>query len=89
MLLMAANFNQKRLVVSKVVTQQHLIFFVVFSPKILSFQANLNRRIRPEVFCSKGVLKNFAKFTGKHLCQSLFLNEVAGLMPATLLKKGL
>ena len=24
------------------------------------------------------VLKNFAKFTGKHLCQSLFLNKVAG-----------
>ena len=26
----------------------------------------------------KDVLKNFAKFTGKHLCQSLFFNEVAG-----------
>ena len=25
------------------------------------------------------VLKNFAKFTGKHLCQSLFFNKVAGL----------
>ena len=24
-----------------------------------------------EVFCKKGVLRNFAKFTGKHLCQSL------------------
>ena len=24
----------------------------------------------------KGVLKNFAKFTGKHLCQSLFFNKV-------------
>ena len=24
------------------------------------------------MFCTKGVLKNFAKFTGKHLCQSLF-----------------
>ena len=23
----------------------------------------------PEVFCKKGVLRNFAKFTGKHLCQ--------------------
>ena len=30
----------------------------------------------PEVFCKKGVLKNFAKFTGKHLCQSLIFNEV-------------
>ena len=25
-----------------------------------------------------GVLRNFAKFTAKHLCQSLFLNKVAG-----------
>ena len=24
----------------------------------------------------KGILKNFAKFTGKHLCQSLFFNKV-------------
>ena len=27
----------------------------------------------------KGVLKNFTKFTGKHLCQSLFFNKVVGL----------
>ena len=26
-----------------------------------------------EVFCKKDVLRNFAEFTGKHLCQSLFL----------------
>ena len=38
----------------------------------------LNRSSRPEVFCEKGVLRNFAKFTGKHLCQSLFFNKVAG-----------
>ena len=33
----------------------------------------------PEVFFKKGVLRNFAKFTGKHLCQRLFINKVAGL----------
>ena len=33
----------------------------------------------PEVFYEKGVLKNFAKFTGKHLWQSLFFNKVADL----------
>ena len=33
----------------------------------------------PEVFCKKVVLKNFIKFTGEHLCQSLFLNKVGGL----------
>ena len=26
----------------------------------------------PEVFCKTNVLRNFAKFTGKHLCQSLW-----------------
>ena len=33
----------------------------------------LNRSSRPKMFCKKGVLKNFAKFTGKYLYQSLFL----------------
>ena len=37
----------------------------------------------------KGVLRNFAKFTEKHLCESLFLNKVAGVRLATLLKKRL
>ena len=37
----------------------------------------------------KGIVRNFANFTGKHLCQSLFFNKVAGLTPATLLKKSL
>ena len=39
----------------------------------------------------KVVLRNFAKFTGKHLCQRLFLIklQVLGLRPATLLKKSL
>ena len=39
-----------------------------------------------KVFCTKGVLKNFAKFIRKHLCQSLFFNKVADLRPATLFK---
>ena len=37
------------------------------------------RSSRLEVFCRKGVLRNFATFKGKHLCQSL--------RPATLLKR--
>ena len=40
----------------------------------------------PKVFYNKRCSENFAKFTGKHLCQSLFFNKVAGLRPATLLK---
>ena len=31
-----------------------------------------------EVFCKKGVLKNFSNFAGKHLCQSVFFNKVSG-----------
>ena len=44
------------------------------------------RSIRPEVFCKKGVLRNFAKFTGKHLRQSLFFNKVEGLRAESVLK---
>ena len=33
------------------------------------------RSSHPGVFYKKGVLKNFAKFTGKHQCQSLFFNK--------------
>ena len=41
------------------------------------------------MICKKYVFGKFAKFTGKHLCQSLFFNKVADLRPATLLKKRL
>ena len=61
----------------------------------------MKRSSRPNVLCEKGVLRNFAKFTRKHLCQSLFFNKVADICarvsfliklqapPATLLKKRL
>ena len=32
-----------------------------------------------DAFCKKDVLKNFAKFTGKHLGQNLFFNKTAGV----------
>ena len=47
------------------------------------------RSSRPEVFCKKDVLRNFAKSTVKHLCQILFFDKVAGLRLATLFKKRL
>ena len=37
------------------------------------------RSSRPEAFFRKGVLRNFVKFTVKHLRQSLFFNKVATL----------
>ena len=37
------------------------------------FSVRISRSSQPREFYEKGVLKNFAKFTGKYLCQSLFL----------------
>ena len=56
---------------------------------LYSFRFFTFRSIRPTVFRKKGVLKNFAKFIGKHLCQGLLFNNVAGSRPAMLLKKRL
>ena len=56
----------------------------------INHQGQWQRRSSPpEVFCKKGDPRNFVKLTGKSLCQSLFFNKVAGLRPATLLKKTL
>ena len=44
-----------------------------------SYNHGIYRSSRLEVFCKKGVLINFAKFRGKHLCQSLLFNKVADL----------
>ena len=46
-----------------------------FNFKLIDFY---DRSSRPEVFCKKGVLKNFTKFTGKHLCQGLFFDRDSG-----------
>ena len=40
-----------------------------------------------ELFCKKGVLRNFANFTGKHRCWSLFLIELQAFRPGALSKK--
>ena len=56
---------------------------------VLNLFSKTFRSSRPEVFCRKGVLRDFTKFTGKHLCESLYLIKVAGRGPATLLKKRL
>ena len=46
-----------------------------------------NKHRRPEVLFKKGVLRNFAKFIGNHLCWGLFYDEVVDLrLAATLLK---
>ena len=78
------------------------IFRPVTSRQIFSYLSHHEKRILslthrdfefqkqpPELFCTKGVLRNFTKFAGKYMCQSLFFSKVADLRPATLLKKRL
>ena len=65
------------------------IFFLTSQTTLPLPSLNQLKKQPPEVFCKKNVLRNFAKFTGKHLCQSLFFNKIAGLRSATLLKKRL
>ena len=57
--------------------------------KYISDEKRMFRSSHQKCSIKKGVLRNFAKFTGKYLCQSLFFNKIAGLGPATLLKKRL
>ena len=54
---------------------------------IFNLMVSMGRSSHQRCFVKKGVLRNFAKFTGKHLCHRLFFNNVADLRHATLLKK--
>ena len=66
------------------------IFLEQYQKKSILFKdlpVHFNNRSNSRCSVTKGVLRNFAIFTGKHLCQSLFFKKVAGLRPETLLKK--
>ena len=54
------------------VTQKMIQFILIASNHC--FEKHWSR-----AFCKKGDHRNFAKFAGKHLYQSLFFNKVAGL----------
>ena len=41
----------------------------------MCYDSMMKQKQPPEVFCKKGVLRNFGKCTGMHLCQSLSFNE--------------
>ena len=43
----------------------------------VKIERTLYKSSHPNVFYNKGAFENFTKFTGKHLCQSLFFNKVA------------
>ena len=73
-----------------VVAAQSFLVFSCFPYVILtSYDFGISGSSHQRCSVKKGVLRHLAKFTGKHLCSSIFFNKVAGLRSATLLKKGL
>ena len=63
-----------RVISGKITGRCSIFFFKKERILLLSFQK------QPlDLFYEKGVLRNFAQFTGKDLCQSIFLNKMAGL----------
>ena len=72
-----------------------LIYFIENASSIHNFAYDdfyllgIEQKQPSEVFYEKHILRNSRKFTGTHLCQSLFFNKDADLRFATLLKKRL
>ena len=58
-------------------TQKHTFFLSSVLQQIYLF-TNFHKvdKQPPEVFYEKGILKNFSKFTGNHLCRSFLFNKV-------------
>ena len=55
------------------------VFKIVGSKEVVRIACLPCRTSQQKYYLKKGALKNFVKFAGKHLCQALFLNKVAGL----------
>ena len=62
------------------------LIYICFKAQIV--EIGMVRSSRLQIFFKIGVLKNFAIFTGKHLCLCLF-NKVAGLKSCNFIKKRL
>ena len=48
------------------------IYFFIKAAEEVGFRGEIQRCSQRRCFVKKGALRNVAKFTGKHLCQSLF-----------------
>ena len=81
--IMASDFSKLIFSIQDVIVCEIVVTLYSFK-NIREFTSSCSK-----VFCKKGVLKNFANFTRKHLCQRLFFDKVAGLKPATWLKNSL
>ena len=66
---------------------QFFLCYKTFDLNTWRNELNLEKQTKIYTKFKKGVLRHFAQFTGKHLCQSFFFNKLAALGPATLLKK--
>ena len=86
-------FNIWNVVTFLILTESHPACIVGSKKHIGNLNSEANKCIGRSSHwrCSiiKGVLENFTKFTGKHLCWSHFFNKVTSLKPSTLLKKRL
>ena len=67
----------------------NLLFTSIWAMNLFYDKIIFYRSSHQSCSMKKGALVNFTKFTGKHLCQGLFFNKLAGMKAATLLKKKL
>ena len=54
-------------------------YLIIYYWNLNSIEAHNIIKVQKQL--KKGAFRNLAKFTGNHLCQSLFFNKVAGLRP--------
>ena len=59
---------------------RHLCFVFATSRNLHTFVCFYVQEQSSSGLLSKSVLRNFAKFTGKHLCQSLFFNKTCNFI---------
>ena len=74
---MAQNFTKNGIPSLFLSCEFREFFYNSFFTELIGATYSINRsqcfQKQPlEVFCNEGVLRNFAKFTGKHLCQRLW-----------------
>ena len=77
----------------RIPTQRYLTLFQCLPSRQVATQSYTHtmKILEESRWIKSGGLEMLCKkvFTGKHMCQSFFFNNVAGLRPATLLKKRL
>ena len=72
-----ASFSNRAPLVAASAENYRIFAFNTRHTSIMERFAKTLQKQPPELFCEKGVLRNFTKFTGKHLHQSLFFKKEA------------